>query len=119
MFSRKLKRYVLNFILNGHDKIKRNILYLKCDKGGLKMLNFKYMIYAQRVVWIKKLLGGNNDMKWKQFFEYIFRTVGGKLIFLCNYNPKTINIKAPNLYLDFFEHLELSKGEGIYCKRNT
>ena len=40
-------------------------------------------------------------MKWKQFFEYIFRTVGGKLIFLCNYNPKTINIKAPNIYLDF------------------
>ena len=65
------------------------------------MLNFKYMIYAQRVVWIKKLLGGNNDMKWKQFFEYVFRTVGGKLIFLFNYNPKTINIKAPNLDLDF------------------
>ena len=65
------------------------------------MSNFKYMIYAQpREVWIKRLLCGNNDIKWKQFFEYIFRTLGERLIFLCNYNSKTINIKAPNLYLD-------------------
>ena len=66
---KEVEKICFNFIWNRHDKIKRNILYLNYDKGGLKMLNFKYMIYAQRVVWIKKLLGGNNDTKWKPIFQ--------------------------------------------------
>ena len=55
-----------NFIWNGHDRIKRNILFLNYDKGGLKMLNFKYMVCAQRVMWIKRQIFGNSEMKWKQ-----------------------------------------------------
>ena len=33
------------------------------------MLNFKYMICAQRVMWIKRLIYGNSEMKWKQIFS--------------------------------------------------
>ena len=98
---KEMETICFNFIWNGHDKIRRNILYMNYDSGGLKMLNFKYMVCAQRVMWIKRLIYGHNDMKWKQFFDFIFKTVGGRLIFLCNYNCKSINIKVPDLYLEF------------------
>ena len=51
-----------NFVCSGHDKIKRKHLFVKYDTSGLKMLNFKYMIYAQLEMWTKRLVCGNNDM---------------------------------------------------------
>ena len=39
-------------------------------------------------------------MSWKMYFDYVFRAVGGRFIFLCNYETKKLSIKAPLFYLE-------------------
>ena len=34
------------------------------------------------------------------FFEYTLKIVGGRFIFLCNYDPKLIKLKAPPFYFE-------------------
>ena len=44
---------------------------------------------------------GGSEMKWKECFEYIFESLGGKLKFLCNYDMHDIHVQAPPLYLEY------------------
>ena len=54
------------FIWNGKDKVKRNVMILEVEKGGLNMLDIDYMVRTRRVICIKKHL---EDYKspWKAF----------------------------------------------------
>ena len=38
---KEVEKICFNFIWNGHDKIKRNILYLNYDKGGFENVEFQ------------------------------------------------------------------------------
>ena len=87
------------FIWRGKDRIKRTTLFQDYKDGGLKVLNFELFVKAQRVMWIKRLLYGEKDMGWKVCFDYMFRSVGGRLIFSCNFDAHKIALKAPPFYM--------------------
>ena len=80
------------------------------------MLNFKDMIKVQRVMWIKRLLLGESEMKWKEYFEYIFQSIGGKFIFLCNYDMHDIYVQAPPLYLEYLRIWQDMKENRVVIK---
>ena len=54
------------FIWNGKDKVKRNVMILEVEKGGLNMLDIDYMVRTRRVICVKRYL---EDYKspWKAF----------------------------------------------------
>ena len=53
------------FLWNGKDRIKRNIMYQDYEFGSLKMTNFRIFVKAQRIMWLKRLLYGEKDVGWK------------------------------------------------------
>ena len=71
-----------NFLWRGRDKIKRGTLSLEYKQGGLKMINFRLFVKIQKVMWIKRLVTGNQKIKWKTYFKYLMRQFGGNFIFL-------------------------------------
>ena len=113
---KEIEKVCFDFIWRGQDKIKRNIMYLDYNQGGLKMLHFKDMIKVQRVMWIKRLLLGEGEMKWKEYFEYIFQSIGGKFIFLCNYDMHDIYVQAPPLYLEYLRIWQDMKENRVVIK---
>ena len=49
-------------------------------------------------MWIKRLVTGTHDIKWKQYFKYLMRPIGGNLIFYCNYWRDTVKLMLPSFY---------------------
>ena len=98
----ELETVVWDFIWRGKPKIKKTVLMLDYKQGGLKMMHFPSLINAQRVMWVKRLLYGKKEMKWKQYFEYSTKHVGGKFIFCCNYSIDLLNFSLPEFYIDLF-----------------
>ena len=66
------------------------------------MMNFEWLVKAQRVMWIKKLMD-NNAMKWKQYFKYATEHLGGELIFSCDYLLGLLKISLPQFYMNLLE----------------
>jgi len=96
----EVNKICFEFIWNGKDRIKRNICYQDYGDGGLRMIDLELFVKTQRIMWLKRLLYGEKTMGWKQFFEYTFKIVGGRFIFLCNYDTKLIKLKAPPFYFE-------------------
>ena len=69
-------------------------------QGGLKMLNFSAQVKSQRIMWIQKLLNKDENMKWKQYFNFVTKHLGGDLIFSCDYIPGLLKVTAPQFYMD-------------------
>ena len=42
-------------------------------------------------------------MKWKQYFNFVTRHIGGELIFSCDYLPVLLKVTAPQFYMDILE----------------
>ena len=70
-----------NFIWNGKDKVKRNVLTSTIESGGLNMLDIDSMIRAKRVSCFKKYLE-DYPSPWKFFLDERLLPVGGKLYFI-------------------------------------
>ena len=50
-----------------------------------------------KVLWVKRLL--NDDPKqWKVIPIHFLKNVGGRFLFKCNYDIKTLNVKIPPMY---------------------
>ena len=94
----EIKKICFEFIWNGKDRIKRMICYQDYSDGGLRMTDFELFVRTQRVMWLKRLLCGEMKVGWKLYFYYSFRKVGGRLIFLCNYDVKFLTLKIPMFY---------------------
>ena len=96
----EIEKMCFDFLWRGKDKIKRNIMVLDYEQGGLKMMNFRSFVKAQRIMWIKRLVTGTQATKWKQYFKFLMRPMGGNLIFYCNYWKDTVDILLPTFYQD-------------------
>ena len=99
----ELDKVVFDFIWRGRDKIKRNILYLDYDRGGLKFINFRVFVKAQRIMWIKRLISGDHSMKWKLCFKFFTKSVGGILIFYSKAILGLLRLTLPEFYNDMLQ----------------
>ena len=67
-----------NFIWNGKDKVKRNVLTSTIESGGLNMLDIDSMICTKPVFCLKKYLE-DYPSPWKFFLDERLLSVGGSL----------------------------------------
>ena len=88
----EVERISFDFIWGGKDRIKRKILYQDYEFGGIRMTNYETFIKSQRVMWLKRLLYGENYSGWKISFDYFGRAFGGRFIFLCDYDLDKIDL---------------------------
>lgn len=114
----ELDKMAFNFLWKGSDKIKRTTMFQEYNNGGLKMMNFELMVKVQRIMWVKRLLYGDQQMKWKLYFDYITRHVGGKFIFSCNYEMRMFRLALPTFYEEllhtWLEVRDLRQVDGNY-----
>ena len=50
-----------------------------------------------KVLWVKRLLNDEPN-QWKVMPIYFLKNVGGRFLFKCNYDIKTLNVKIPPMY---------------------
>jgi hypothetical protein len=77
---------------NKPDKVKRKTIIADYNEGGLKMLDIKTFIKAQKIMWVKRLYK-EGDASWKAYPQHVLNKLIGKNSFKCNLN---IN-KKPNI----------------------
>ena len=92
-----------DFLWRGKDKIKKSTMILDYQQGGLKIMNFRLFVKAQRIMWINRLVTGTHDIKWKQYFKYLMRPKGSNLILYCNYWRDTVKLMLPSFYQNFLK----------------
>ena len=123
----EIEKITFEFLWKGKDRIKRNIMVQDYEYGGVRMMNYKLFIKAQRISWLKRLIYGKNDMGWKLFFDYCCKLVGGRFIFLCDYELSRLNLLIPQFYHDIlkaWEELKIRRDTGelmnpiIFSNRN-
>ena len=102
----EVEKITFEFLWSGKDRIKRDILFQDYKNGGLRMTNYRLFIQAQRISWLKRLLYGNKQMGWKMFFDYCCRLVGGRFIFLCDYELAKLKLRIPHFYMDILQAWE-------------
>ena len=74
-----------SFIWSGKpDKINHHAIIGDYNQGGLKMLHLPSVIKGLKIAWVKRLIDVENTGKWKRFFEYHLKHIGGDLFWLCN-----------------------------------
>lgn len=100
---KELDLVVWEFIWQGKPKIKKTVLVLDYEHGGVKFMHFSSLIDAQRVMWVKRLFYGKQEMKWKQYFQFVTKHIGGKFIFCCNYFIYLLNLSIPEFYKDLLK----------------
>ena len=99
----ELDKMTFDFLWRGKDKVKRTTMFLDYKNGGLKMMNFELFIKVQRIMWVKRLLIGNQQMKWKLYFDYCTQHIGGKFIFFCKYDIGQLKLSLSPFYLELLE----------------
>ena len=88
-FLQDINQIVYNFLWNGKDKVKRNVLIQNQENGGMKMIDISSMINAQYAQWVKRYFI-NNHHTWKLTCDHILKDYGGGIIFKCNFDIKNI-----------------------------
>ena len=58
-------------------------------------------------------------MRWKLYFDFCFKMVGGRFIFLCNYDSKLFSFKVPKFYLENIKALEELEGCRNFEEKNN
>ena len=102
----EVEKITFEFLWNGKDRIKRNVMCQDYKNGGIRMTNYRLFIKAQRICWVRRLLYGNQDMGWKRFFNYCCRSVGGRFILLCDYEVSKLKLEIPKFYMEMLEAWE-------------
>jgi hypothetical protein len=97
-FMETVIKLAFNFLWSGKkDKIKRKTIIADYNKGGLKMLDLKAFIIAQRTMWVKRLLKPGNA-SWKAYPEYILNNLLGMNSFKTSLDTTTNNLNLDPFY---------------------
>ena len=54
----EVERLSFEFLWNGKDRMKRNVVYQNYDDGGIRMTNYTLVVKSQRIMWLKRLIYG-------------------------------------------------------------
>ena len=91
-----------NFIWNGKDKVKGNVLTSTVENGGLNMLDIDSMIRKKRVFCLKKYLE-DYPSPWTFFLDERLLCVGGKFVLHCNLDTSKLIVTLPPFYKQCFD----------------
>ena len=87
-FFYKLRKIIENFLWNNKPpKIKYSVLINSIEMGGLKLLDPFSFCNALKISWVKRILE-KTPCKWKTLIDDQLSSVGGNIIWKCNYNTK-------------------------------
>ena len=93
-FLKEIDSIIFKFIWSGKpDKLSRKSIIGDYEKGGLKMVHIPSVINGLKVAWVKRLLDVNNNGKWKCFYMFYMKQIGGNLFWECNTKPEEKCIK--------------------------
>ena len=96
-FIKEINKELYSFIRKGKDKIKRSALINDIEDGGLKMLDLESMIFAQRIICLKKYTE-NYESPWKYVLDFYLKKVDGKFLLHCNFDCRKLSISLPVFY---------------------
>ena len=90
-FMEEVNKIIFKFIWKyKQPKIKKKSTIIKCkEEGGLNMTDFTVFNKALKFCWVKRLCS-TDDTPWKTIPISLLSSVGGTLIFECNYDVKHI-----------------------------
>ena len=99
---------------NKKDKIKRKVMSLDYDQGGLRAPNLEVLEKSLKLAWISRLLADEQKCResWKVIPDYIFGKYGGlNFILRCNYDKKFLKqTDIPPFYKSILQYfLELKE----------
>jgi hypothetical protein len=99
LFIDNVTKEMYSFVWSGKpEKIKRNTLISDICNGGLKMVDFRSMVKAQKVMWVKRLLSEENvNASWKAFPCWCLGKIGTSLL-RCHFDPQNIPMNLPAFY---------------------
>ena len=98
-----IEKQIYAFLWNNKpERIKRETLIQLYAKGGLKMIDIKRFMQAQKVTWIKRILDPNNKTVLNNIYLNRLNKFGGALFFECNVNQHDIldNFKTKDFFTD-------------------
>ena len=58
----EVEKLSFEFLWNGKDRVKRNVMYQNYDDGGIRMTNYTLFVKTQRIMWLKRLIYGEKTL---------------------------------------------------------
>ena len=99
-----MEKITFEFLWNGKDRIKRNVMCQDYKNGGVRMTNYRVYVKAQRIIW-RDVYYGNQDMGWKRFFDYIAVDQWVEDL-KKNVIMKYLKLEIPKFYMEILEAWE-------------
>ena len=99
-FVKTVNQTIKSFIWGKTAKIKHTAKIGPKEKGGLNMPDFDIVNNSLKVTWIKRLSDSPHDANWSYIPLAYLNNVGGRFLFECNYELKSLKVNIP---LDFYK----------------
>jgi hypothetical protein len=118
----ELDRICYNFLWGNTEKVKRNVLINKIDKGGIQFLDVQSLFESVKAAWVVRLLNAKEDDKWSIIAKYVLKyTENDNLIFKLNVTSiRSIDIfkNMPMFYKEVLVAYNKSKciNKDTFCK---
>ena len=90
---KQVNSIIFSFLWNGKDKVTRLSSISSYEDGGIKMTDIESLVKAVQVAWLKSIFS-DNESTWKFYFLDLLGSVGGLLLFKCNYAMKDLSINS-------------------------
>ena len=93
-----IKCKTIEFIWNTkRPKLKYETLIKEYKDGGIKLVDFETCLKTQRVMWVKRIVTGE-DNTWKIFSNLYFKSFGGTHCIRCNFSCNIVPLNIPKFY---------------------
>ena len=106
MFASAVNKLIFDYVWKyKNPKLKKSTLIKSKEKGGLNMIDFVLFDKALKIRWVRRLCSEGNH-PWKFIPLRFLSNVGETLLFHCNYDVKSLNLKErlPTFYRDVISH---------------
>ena len=77
--------------------MKYETLIKEYEDGGIKLVDFETCLKTQRVMWVKRIVTGD-DNTWKIFPNLYFKSFGGTHCIRCNFSCDIVPLNIPKFY---------------------
>ena len=99
-----INKMIINFIWSGRKpKLKRDVLYLRKEQGGLSVPDFRKMVHANYIKWLKKYTSPEEHI-WNKNLTYFLsvNNVDVTILLKSDYRMEKLNLKfrIPQFYYE-------------------